>query len=302
MSKTCSAVIVYHNICGPILTAIGETVVSMTITLQRTYPHGVPSWVDTSQQDPQAAQEFYAGLFGWSFTTVSPPGAPVYAIASLDGRDVVGLGQAQDSPPSWNTYIAVDDAEQTAARLTAAGAEITDPGQAGPFGRAVNLRDPTGVPFRLWQAGEHQGAQLVNDPGSWNFSDLHTDEPGSIAFSADVFGWSIEDLGFATMVRRPGYGDHLEATVDPTIRQRQAGVDIPQGFEDAIAWVAPLEPRMAPHWHVSFSVADRDAAAERAERLGGEVLSTQETYWTRTALVRDPQGAVLTASQFTPPD
>lgn len=272
-----------------------------TTTSLRTYPHGVPSWVDTVQQDPQAAQEFYGGLFGWTFTTVSPPGAPVYAIAALDGRDVAGIGQAQDGPAAWNTYIAVDDAGATAAALSAAGGEvIEDPGE-GPFGRAVTLRDPTGVPFRLWQAGSHPGAQVVNEPGSWNFSDLHTDEPGSIAYYADVFGWSTQDLGFATMVRRPGYGDHLEATVDPTIRERQAAVDIPAGFEDAIAWVAPLEPRLAPHWHVSFSVADRDRTAERVEALGGEVLSTAETYWTRTALVRDPQGAMFTASQFTPP-
>jgi len=275
----------------------------MTTTLQRTYPQGVPSWVDTDQQDPHAAQEFYGGLFGWTFTTVSPPGGPVYAIATVDGRDVAGIGQALKAPSAWNTYIAVDDATATAARLSAAGGEVTeDPGQVGPFGRAVSLRDPNGVPFRLWQAGTHQGAQLVNEPGSWNFSDLHTDEPDSIAFYADAFAWALQDLGFATMIRRPGYGDHLEATVDPTIRERQSGVDIPAGFEDAIAWVAALEPRLAPHWHASFSVADRDAAAERVERLGGEVLSTEETYWTRTALVRDPQGAVFTASQFTPPN
>jgi hypothetical protein len=30
----------------------------MTTIVKRTYPHGVPSWVDTSQPDPQAAQEF----------------------------------------------------------------------------------------------------------------------------------------------------------------------------------------------------------------------------------------------------
>lgn len=274
----------------------------MTTTLTRTYPQGVPSWVDTDQRDPRAAQEFYGGLFGWTFTTVSAPGAPVYAIASLDGRDVAGLGQADDGPPAWNTYIAVEDAEATAARLTSSGGQVTDPGQEGPFGRSVNLRDPTGVPFRLWQAGRHPGAQIVNEPGSWNFSDLHTDEPGSIAFYADAFGWAVQDLGFATMIRRPGYGDHLEATVDPTIRERHAEVGAPPEFLDAIAWVAALEPRLAPHWHVSFSVADRDAAAERVESLGGEVIGTDESQWTRTALVRDPQGAVFTASQFTPPD
>ena len=275
----------------------------MTSTLKRTYPEGVPTWVDTEQQDPQAAQEFYGGLFGWTFTTVSPPGAPVYAIAALDGRDVAGLGQANDTAPAWNTYIAVDDAVSAAARLSAAGGEVTDdPGDVGPLGRFVSLRDPAGVPFRLWQAGQHSGAQAVNEPGAWNFSDLHTDEPDSVAFYADVFGWSVQDLGFATMIRQPGYGDHLEATVDPGIRERQEGIAPPSGFEDAIAWVAALEPGEAAHWHVSFSVADRDDAAAQAQRLGAEVLSTTDTQWTRTALIRDPQGAVFTASQFTPPD
>jgi uncharacterized protein len=272
-------------------------------TLQRTYPEGVPSWVDTEQHDPQAAQDFYEGLFGWTFTTVSPPGAPVYAIAALDGRDIAGIGQARDSPAEWNTYIAVDDADAAAARISAAGGTVIDgPADVGPFGRAAGLRDPAGVDFRLWQAGEHPGAQSVNEPGTWNFSDLHTDRPDSIAFYAGVFDWSVQDLGFATMVRRPGYGDHLQATVDPTIRERGAALSAPVGFEDAIAWVAPLEPALAPHWHVSFAVADRDAAAAQAQRLGAEVLGTEVTQWTRTALIRDPQGAIFTASQFTPPD
>jgi predicted enzyme related to lactoylglutathione lyase len=275
----------------------------MTSTLQRTYPEGVPSWVDTQQDDPQAAQEFYGALFGWTFTTVSPPGAPSYAIAALGGRDVAGIAQMQGGSPEWRTYIAVDDADAAVARVTAAGGTTTEvPDQLGPFGRGVSLRDPGGVPFRLWQAAQHPGVQVANEPGTWNFSDLHTDDPGAITFYADVFDWAVEDLGFATMVRRPGYGDHLEATIDPTIRERQAGVGAPPGFEDVIAWVGGLEPRLAPHWHVSFSVADRDATAERVERLGGEVLDTQDSQWTRTALVRDPQRAIFTASQFTPPD
>jgi hypothetical protein len=38
-----------------------------------------------------------------------------------------------------------------------------------------------------------------------------------------------------------------------------------------------------------------------AERLCGHVLRRDNTEWTRTALMRDPQGAEFTASQFTPP-
>ncbi len=48
------------------------------------------------------------------------------------------------------------------------------------------------------------------------------------------------------MIRRPGYGAHLEATVDPDIRTRQSEVAAPPGFEDAIAWVALADPDEAP--------------------------------------------------------
>lgn len=32
----------------------------------RTYPPGVPRWVDTAQPDVEAAKEFYGGLFRWT--------------------------------------------------------------------------------------------------------------------------------------------------------------------------------------------------------------------------------------------
>ena len=142
------------------------------------------------------------------------------------------------------------------------------PFDPGPAGRTAFCRDPAGADFRLWQAGRRLGAQAVNEPGTWNFSNLETDRPDTAGFYADLFGWSIEDLGYATMVRRPGYGDHLEATVDPDIRARQRSGGAPPGFEDAIAFVVPLEPDMRPHWHVAFSVADRDAAVNSAPAPG----------------------------------
>lgn len=269
----------------------------------RTYPHGVPSWIDTEQPDPEAGRAFYEQLFGWTFETVSAPGGPYYAVATKDGRDVAGLGSADGPPAVWNTYIAVEDADRTASELSAAGgtivAAVTDIGEAG---RLVIARDPAGATFRLWQAGRRLGAQIVNAPGTWNFSDLHTDDRETLPFYTGLFGWAVVDMGFATLVRRPGYGDHLEATVDPQIRARQAGVVAPPGFEDAIAWVASSEAGTVPHWHVTFAVADRDEAARRAAGLGAEVIDREDTQWTRTALMRDPQGAVFTASQFTPPE
>jgi len=46
---------------------------------------------------------------------------------------------------------------------------------------------------------------------------------------------------------------------------------------------------------------DRAATADLALRLGGDVFARRDTDWTRDAVIRDPQGAVFTASQFTPP-
>ena len=270
----------------------------------RTYPQGVPCWIDTEQPDVETAVEFYAGLFGWTFEDVMPPGAPGrYLIAKLDGQDVGGLANAQEGAAVWSTYIAVEDADAAVQRLLDAGARVlSPPADAGEGGRSAALTDPEGAQFRIWQARRRLGAQVANLPGSWNFSDLHTPDPSAaIAFYEQAFGWQVDDLGFGMMIRRPGYGDHLEATVDPGIRARQSVLAAPPGFEDAIAWIATSTPDEPPHWHVSFTVADRDRTVVEAERLGAKVLAQSDTKWTRTALIRDPQGAEFTASQFTPP-
>jgi uncharacterized protein len=269
----------------------------------RTYPDGVLSWIDIEQGDLEAAKRFYGGLFRWTFVDAAPPDAPVrYVVAQLDGQDVAGLAGTGvgGAGTSWNTYVAVSDADSAAARVEKAGGRVLQPpAPAGGAGRWAVCTDPAGVEFRLWQAGSRLGAQAVNVPGSWNFSDLHAADPAASAvFYAAVFGWAFDDLGFATMIRRPGYGDHLEATIDPDIRVRQAGA--PNGFEDAIGWLAPAGPGEAPHWHVTFAVADRDQAAGAVEGLGGSVLFRDDNEWTHTAVVRDPQGAQLTLSQFDP--
>jgi hypothetical protein len=54
-------------------------------------------------------------------------------------------------------------------------------------------------------------------------------------------------------------------------------------------------------WQVSFTVADRDASAELADSLGGEVVDTADAEFTKSATVRDPHGAEFVLSQFTPP-
>lgn len=268
----------------------------------RTFPPGVPCWVDTEQPDPAAAAAFYAGLFGWQFPDGPAPGA--YRVASLDGADVAAIGPAAaGAEPVWNTYLAVSSADDAATLVAGAGGRVVgDPADAGPqgqAGRSATCTDPEGAAFRVWQPGDRPGVQVANVPGAWNFSRLHTRTPAeSMAFYAAVFGWLVDDSA-AGMIRVAGYGDHLAATVDPDIRRRQAAA--PPGFADVVAGLVPAGPGENPHWHVMFTVADRDASAADAERLGGTVLASSADDWTRSALVRDPQGAQFTLSQFAPP-
>jgi predicted enzyme related to lactoylglutathione lyase len=272
--------------------------------VQRTYPEGVTSWVDIEQPDVDRATAFYGAVLGWTFRQATPPGVePRYVIAQVDGQDAAGIGGAPDGgDPSWRTYVAVDDIETVLDRVSAAGGTVTaGPNVAGEGGTWAELADGEGAVLRLWQPRRRLGAQVTNVPGAWNFSDLHTSDPAAAReLYGRLFGWTFADLGFATMIAVPGYGDHLAATTDPGIHERQSGVGVPPGFADAIGWLAPATAEETPHWHVSFTVADRDATAALATEHGGEVLATEDSDWTRTALVRDPQGATFTASQFTP--
>lgn len=273
----------------------------------RTYPHGVPSWVDTIAHDLDEARRFYAGLFGWTLTDAMPAAAPGnYLIATLDGQDVAAIGSpdSDDEAVTWRTYVAVDDADATAKAVEALGGTVTlAPVDAGPGGRTATCVDPRGAEFRLWQARKRLGAQLVNAPGAWGFSDLLTTDPHEAAkFYSSLFGWEIDDVGFdATLIRKPGYGDHLATTVDPDIRKRQ-GEFAPPGFEDAVAWMKIHQEGRDEAWQVSFTVADRDASADLAERLGGKVVDSDEAEFTKSATVRGPEGAEFVLSQFTPPE
>ena len=179
----------------------------------RTYPEGVTSWIDIEPSDVEAAMTFYGRLFGWTFIEVEPGGdAAGYRVARLGGLDATGIGSRKESATSgeglasWNTYVAVDDADVVANRVRAAGGQVVDgPSVAGKAGRSAVCIDPAGVVFRLWEAHRRPGAQAVNTPGGWNFSDLHAvDPPVAAAFYSGVFGWTVDDLGFATMLRLPG--------------------------------------------------------------------------------------------------
>jgi len=92
-------------------------------------------WFELGTTDAKAARQFYADLFGW--TTQDNPMGPgmVYSMLQLGGKDVGGLYdlppdmREQGVPSHWLAYVATDSADDTAARVKAAGGTIVN----GPF-------------------------------------------------------------------------------------------------------------------------------------------------------------------------
>src|SRR3954453_2581283 len=114
---------------------------------QDRYIPGVPCWVDTSQPDSEAAVAFYSELFGWEFEDVMPPDAPGrYFVARIRGGDVgAGSSRPEGAPhmAMWNTYIWVDSADETAAKVREAGGSVKmDPFDVMEAGRMGVFADP----------------------------------------------------------------------------------------------------------------------------------------------------------------
>jgi uncharacterized protein len=271
------------------------------------YMPGVPCWVDTSQPDPEAAVDFYGGLFGWTFESLMPPGSEAkYFLARLHGGAVAAVGSTPESAPAtamWDTYVSVDSADETAAKVRAAGGGVVkEPFDVMGAGRMAVFADPEGAAFCVWQANEFKGAEVVNEPGSLNFNGLNTrDVQGAKSFYGSVFGWDTLAAGGAEMWTLPGYGDYLERD-DPDLRKRVAEVGGPVGFEDVVASINPIaddKPDVPAHWSVTFAVDDADAVAETASKLGGKVVVPPfDAPWVRMTVITDPQGATFIASKF----
>lgn len=277
---------------------------------QDRYIPGVPCWVDTNQPEPEAATDFYRGLFGWELEDEMPPesGAHYFA-ARIRGRDAAAISSVPEGAPAiatWNTYVWVESADATAEQVRQAGGTIlSEPFDVFDAGRMAVCRDPEGAVFNLWQPNRHRGATAVNEHGAVNFNDLNTHDPDRAkAFYGAVFGWTTLEMdgGFRAWTL-PGYGDFLEE-INPGTRERNAALGAPAGFEDVVAALVVIgadEPDTPARWGVTFGVDDADAAVERATALGGNVLAGPfDAPWVRMAVLADPQGATFAASQFVP--
>jgi predicted enzyme related to lactoylglutathione lyase len=252
---------------------------------QRTsYQQGTPSWVDLQTTDVDGAKAFYGSLFDWKFDDQPMPGNGVYSMA-LVGADTVAAVAPQSPmqvemnvPPMWNTYIAVDNVDDAAAKAAAAGGTILMPPMEIPgAGRMSFVADPTGAPVGLWQASGHIGATLVNEPNTLIWNELTTaDNATALPFYRAVAG--IESAQSSM-----GDFEYTLLKVDGT---------------DVGGATSPQMDGVPNHWHVWFAVTDAQAFAAAATAIGGSLLvEPMDMPIGKVATIRDPQGAVFSILQ-----
>ncbi len=256
------------------------------------YEHGTPSWVDVASPDVDAAVSFYEQLFGWEGSEAGDAEETGgYRMLTQNGKAVAGAMSVrmEGQPPVWTTYITVDDADAIAEQVKAAGGSVLV-GADGrdEAGRMAVFMDPEGAAFAVWQAKDHIGSELVNEPNTLAWNELRTRDPdGAKAFYSGLFGW--EPMAFPDM---EGY----------TIWT--VGGSAPENGKGGMIDMAtiPMPAEVPPHWDVNFAVADADETAARCAELGGTVIvPPMDIPVGRMAGLQDPAGAMFTVIKINPP-
>ena len=118
--------------------------------------HGEICWRELRTKDLPKALEFYSKMFGWELpqTKVSPM---EYKEIVMDGVAYGGMMQIDENwppgiPSHWASYIAVDNADETAAKITEKGGTVRVPPFDAPgVGRMAMVVDPSGADFAIIQ-------------------------------------------------------------------------------------------------------------------------------------------------------
>ena len=251
---------------------------------------GAFCWLDLGTTDAVEAKEFYTRLFGWEARDIPMGDASLYTMLSLQGQAVAALYQlspemkARGIPAHWLLYIAVENANEIAAKVGQCDGTI----MGGPFdvmdvGRMVLLRDPQGAAVAAWQPKSHIGAGIIDEIGSLCWSELNTsDTLGAERFYTNVFGWGVKT---GTM----GTGTYTEWLVGG---KSSAGM----------MQILPEWGPVPPHWLAYLRVGNCEETVAKAVAMGAKNLVPPMDIPKvgRFAVIQDPQGAVFAVIALNP--
>ncbi|HEX6088261.1 MAG TPA: VOC family protein [Thermoanaerobaculia bacterium] len=237
---------------------------------------GTFCWIELATSDAAGARSFYTGLFGWDVNEFPMGEMGTYYIFQQSGADCAAMYQMgadmQGVPPNWLSYVSVASADATTEKAQSLGATVVN----GPFdvydmGRMTVLQDPQGAVFALWEAKTHRGVGVRDETNTLCWNELQArDLDAAKKFYAPLFDWRLKEA--------PGYSEmHMGDTAVGGMLVSQSPPEVPS------------------FWLPYFAVEDCEAAASRAQSLGGSLIVQPMDVPNvgRFAVVRDPQGAVF---------
>jgi len=249
---------------------------------------GAFCWIELATTDQKAAKSFYGKLFGWAVNDMPMGPDDFYSMFTLEGR-YAAAGytlrpdqRAQGVPPHWMIYVAVENADASAARAAQLGGKILAPAfDVFDAGRMAVLQDPAGAVFCVWQPKKNAGTGIAGVDGTLCWADLSTpDQEGASKFYSSLFGWAI-----------------MKEDEEP--EHNYFHIKNGEEFIGGIPPASHRDPNIPPHWLAYFTVSDCDASGAKAKELGAKFLMPPTTFEDvgRIAVVADPQGAAFAIFQ-----
>jgi predicted enzyme related to lactoylglutathione lyase len=112
-----------------------------------------PTWNEFMGRDYDGAKDFYAKVFGYTYTEMGDDGFQ-YATIEVDGNTVGGIGTLpaeapEHVPPHWRVYFDVADCDAAVAKVTELGGSVLRSPMDMPYGRHADVADPQGAMFAV---------------------------------------------------------------------------------------------------------------------------------------------------------
>ncbi len=241
------------------------------------YKQGTPSWIDYGARDKDAAKEFYADIFGWTYKDVD-----FYSIAMLDGAYAGNIypQHSQEILPHWNVYLTVENVDETTAKVNELGGKVFfGPSDVPEPGRMSEFSDPTGAMIQIWQPINHIGLGIKGEHGALVWAELlTTDQSKATDFYSKLLGIDMDDS-----MPSPDGGKYVVFMASEE-----------DGVAGCMTMPEDLRQQNIPsHWSPYFQVDDVDATVSLAASKGADLAmpGMEIPGVGRIAFLMDPQGA-----------
>jgi predicted enzyme related to lactoylglutathione lyase len=244
---------------------------------------GRPVWYELMTTDTAAAETFYKTVVGWTSAPFDASPNP-YTVFKRSGQvQVAGLMKRPDGmnmPSFWAMYVAVPRLEEAVGQIKRlGGSELSPVIEVPTVGRLQMMKDPQGAAFYIIQpASIEERPETAPEIGEASWHELMTtDAPAAMKFYSEIFGWQPSE------------------TVDIGPMGKYHMFNRPFGMIGGMMNKPPEMAHVPPHWMIYFRVPDINAATERININGGQVLNGPMEVpggdWVVNAM--DPQGAAF---------